>query len=175
MRDTYLYRWSAEDARRQNELALWRASHLENIACKKAIEEAVRQHYDGAYLDDNCLSDVLQEFGYKRTAWVLANTLQQQEWDGRFSRQNKAWAKQTYVPSDQQHNLDFVVTCHSTVLDGVVNQDRRAYQALGLFDSHQCEPDSFSNLDYEGKVLVLSPETLNEAHLDPHNQLWLVI
>ena len=69
MRDTYLYRWSAEDARRQNELALWRASHLENIACKKAIEEAVRQHYDGAYLDDNCLSDVLQEFGYKRTAW----------------------------------------------------------------------------------------------------------
>lgn len=95
MRDTYLYRWSAEDARRQNELALWRASHLENVACKKAIEEAVRQHYDGAYLDDNCLSDVLQEFGYKRTAWVLANTLQQQEWDGRFSRQNKAWAKQT--------------------------------------------------------------------------------
>lgn len=173
MRDTYLYRWSAEDARRQNELALWRASHLENIACKKAIEEAVRQHYDGAYLDDNCLSDVLQEFGYKRTAWVLANTLQQQEWDGRFSRQNKAWAKQTYIPSDQQHNLDFVVTCHSTVLDGVVNQYRRAYQALGLFDSHQCEPDSFSNLDYEGKVLVLSPDTLNEAHLDPHNQLWL--
>lgn len=53
MRDTYLYRWSAEDARRQNELALWRASHLENVACKKAIEEAVRQHYDGAYLDDN--------------------------------------------------------------------------------------------------------------------------
>ena len=39
MRDTYLYRWSAEDARRQNELALWRASHLENVACKKAIEE----------------------------------------------------------------------------------------------------------------------------------------
>lgn len=64
------------------------------------------------------------------------------------------------------------MTVHSAVLDGVVNQYRKAYQALGLFDSHQCEPESFSNLDYEGKVLVLSPETLNEAHLTPQNQLW---
>ena len=62
---------------------------------------------------------------------------------------------------------------HSAVLDGVVNQYRKAYQALGLFGAEHCEPDSFSNLDYEGKVLVLSPETLNEAHLASQNQLWL--
>ena len=84
MNETYLYPYSAEDARRQNELALWRASHKANIACKEAIEEAVRSHFDGAYLDEDCLDDVLREFGYKRTAWVLANTVQQLDWDGRF-------------------------------------------------------------------------------------------
>ena len=36
-------------------LALWRASHRENIACKEAIEEAVRQHFDGSHLDKGVL------------------------------------------------------------------------------------------------------------------------
>lgn len=173
MNETYLYRYSAEDARRQDELPLWRASHKANIACKEAIEEAVRNRFDGACLDDNCLTDVLQEFGYKRTAWVLANTVQQLDWDGRFSPRNKDWARQTYIPQDKQHNIDFIVTSHPAVLDGVVDQYRKAYQALDLFGPEQCEPDSYSSLDYEGKVLVLSPDTLKESCWTPQAQLWL--
>ncbi|MFR8334704.1 MAG: DUF3849 domain-containing protein [Oscillospiraceae bacterium] len=46
----YLYLGSVSEARRQNELALWRASHLENIACKQAIEEAIRRGFDGMHL-----------------------------------------------------------------------------------------------------------------------------
>ena len=80
MNDVYLYPYSSEEARRRDELSLWRASHQENISCKEAIEEAVRQHFDGSHLDNDCLTGVFQEFGYKRTAWVLANTLQQLEW-----------------------------------------------------------------------------------------------
>lgn len=98
MNDVYLYPYSSEEARRRDELSLWRASHQENISCKKAIEEAVRQHFDGSRLDNDCLTGVFQEFGYKRTAWVLANTLQQLEWDGRFSPKNKAWAEQFPIP-----------------------------------------------------------------------------
>ena len=88
MDERSLYSYDAETARQREELPLWRASHQANIACKGSIEEAVRKHYDGAYLDNNCLGEVLREFGYKRTAWVLANTVQQLEWDGRFSPQN---------------------------------------------------------------------------------------
>ena len=172
MNETYLYPYSSEEACRRNELPLWRASHQANIACKLAIEEAVRAHYDGAYLDKDCLIGVLQEFGYKRTAWVLANTLQQLEWDGRFSPRNNAWANETYIPPDQRHNLDFVVTSHPAVLDGAVDQYRAAYQKLGLFGPSQCESNFWSELDYEGKVLVLSPDTLKESYWTPQAQLW---
>ena len=61
MRETYLYPYSAEEACRRGEQSLWRASYLENIDCKDAIQKAVRQHYDGAHLDKECLTGVLQE------------------------------------------------------------------------------------------------------------------
>lgn len=51
MRETYLYPYSAEEACRRGEQSLWRASYLENIDCKDAIQKAVRQHYDGDHLD----------------------------------------------------------------------------------------------------------------------------
>lgn len=64
MRETYLYPYSAEEACRRGEQSLWRASYLENIDCKDAIQKAVRQHYDGDHLDKKCLTEVIQEFGY---------------------------------------------------------------------------------------------------------------
>lgn len=68
--------------------------------CKDAIRKAVWQHYDGAHLDGDCLAKVIQEFGYKRTAWVLANTIQQLEWGGQYSSENKEWASRIYIPPD---------------------------------------------------------------------------
>ena len=37
--DTYLYTHGLDTARREGDIALWRASHQANIACKKAIED----------------------------------------------------------------------------------------------------------------------------------------
>ena len=87
-------------------------------------------------------------------------------------QENKEWASRIYIPPDKSHNLNFVVPIRSAVLNGVVDQYRAAYQALGLFSPNQCEPDSFEKLDYEGKVLVLSPDTLKESCWKPENQLW---
>ena len=98
--ETYLYPYSAGEAKDRGELALWRASHQANIACKKAIERAIRNNHHGAFLEENCLQSVLQNFGYKRTAWVLANTVQQLDGDSRISGQNQSWASQTYIPPD---------------------------------------------------------------------------
>ena len=38
----YLYPGSLSEARRNNEAGLWRASHQCTIACKQAIEAAIR-------------------------------------------------------------------------------------------------------------------------------------
>ena len=81
--DTYLYTNGLDTARREGDIALWRASHQANIACKKAIEESIRQGFDGMHLKADCAKEVVEEFGFKRVNWVLANTVQEKSWDGR--------------------------------------------------------------------------------------------
>ena len=171
--EMYLYPYSAGEAADRGELSIWRASHQANIACKRDIEDVIRGHFDGMHLSDGCVDEVITKYGYKRTAWVLANTIQQKEWDGRFSPANRKWSKETYIPPDRQHNSDFVVESHPAVLDGFVTQYRKAYQSLGLFGPDHCEPSSYEDLDYEGRVLVLSPSTLKESYWTAQNQLWL--
>lgn len=102
--DTYLYTDGLDAARRSDQVALWRASHQANIACKKAIEERIRQGFNGMHLNSDCAKEVLEEFGFKRVNWVLANTIQEKSWDGRFRQDNKAWAQRTFIPEDAGHN-----------------------------------------------------------------------
>ena len=170
MNETYLYPSSAKEARERNELSLWRESHRANIACREAIEDTIRQSFDGMHLDKNCITPVLEEYGYKRTAWVLANTLHELKWDGRFSYANKHWAEKIYVPTDLNHNSDFVVRSHPAVLDGFVTFYRKAVQTLNLFGAEHCVGDR-AKQDFTGKVLVLSPEALQEQYWGQDYQL----
>lgn len=172
MNETYLYPYSAEEARRRNELALWRSSHQSNIACKQAIEACIRQKFDGMHLPEDSAREVLRAFGFKRVNWVLANTIREKSWDGRFSRENKDWSRRIPIPDDPGHNLEFVVGSHPAVLNGFVDQVRQAYEALNLFGPQHCQSNSCSELDYDGKVLVLSPDTLKESCWSQENQLW---
>lgn len=61
MNETYPYPYSAAEARKRNELSLWRESHKANIACRNAIEDAIRQNFDGMNLQTDCLKTVLDE------------------------------------------------------------------------------------------------------------------
>lgn len=171
-----VYPYSFAEAKRLDELDRWKESHKENMACKKAIEEAIRSGFDGMHLQPDCAAEVISQFGYHRTAYVLANSLQRKDYDGRFSHGNHHWAKGTFVPPDRNaysdRNAEFAADSHPAVLDGFVNQFRKMYQALGLFDRTHCLPDTAAQ-DFEGKVIVLSANTLGENYLTPQNQLWL--
>ena len=171
-----IYPYSFHEAKQLNELPRWKESHKENVACKNAIEEAIRNDFDGMHLDKGCAEKVIDRFGYHRVAYVLANSLQQKDYDGRFSHGNHDWAKQTYIPPDKDaysdRNTNFAVDSHPAVLDGFVNQYRRSYQALGMLDYSHCLPDT-DKQDFEGKVVVLSPKVLKESCLSQQNQLWL--
>lgn len=169
-----VYPYSREEAGRLKELPQWRDSHKLNVACKDAIEQAIRRDFDGMHLESDCAASVIAEYGYHRTAYVLANSLQQKEYDGRFSRGNHDWAKKTYIPPDKEnaYRYQFAVDSHPAVLDGFVSQYRRVYQSLGLFDHSQCLTDT-DKQDFEGKVIVMSPDLLKETCLTPQSQLWL--
>ena len=58
MNKTYLYPYSAKEARERNELSIWRESHRANIACRDAIEDAIRRGFAGMHLDKGCITPV---------------------------------------------------------------------------------------------------------------------
>ena len=165
----YLYLGSLRNAREYNELPQWRESHQHNVACKEAIEEAIRNGFDGMHLDRDCAKGVIEDYGFKRVGWVLANTIQLKSDDGRFSLCNKEWAGRTFIPpSDRNH--DFVVGSHPAVLDGFVTEFRDALAELQMFDYAHC--DSLTGEELTGRVLVMNPSTLKESYWAPENQLW---
>ena len=125
-----VYRQHAAYAREHGELEQYRVSRQANIACKEAIEQAVYQNYDGKRLHDGTAAKVMQQFGTERVMYVLANTIQQKEWDGRFNYYNKEWAKTGDIPPNPdsfgvERNSEFVVDSHAGLTDLFVSQARR--------------------------------------------------
>ena len=94
---TPIYPYSAAYAREHGELDAYRASHKENVACKQAIEAAIREHYRDNNLGREAAQQVIEKFGLERVQYVLANTVRQMDWDGRISNDNKAWANNISV------------------------------------------------------------------------------
>ena len=97
--------------------------------CKEAVEGTIRQNFDGMHLKHDIVKPLAEQYGSDRIAFVLANTLQQESWDGRFSRDNKAWAAEFYIPENLVHGIDvnreLIVSSHPAVLDGFIDMFRR--------------------------------------------------
>lgn len=97
--------------------------------CRGAIEETIRQNFDGMHLNHDIVKPLAEQYGSERMAFVLANTIQQESWDGRFSRDNKAWASEFPISEDIVHGIDMnrelIVSSHPAVLDGFIGMFRR--------------------------------------------------
>ena len=166
-----MYPYTAKVARERSELELWRANFRTNCACAGAIELAIRRDFDGMHLGADCAKSVIDQYGYKRVGFVLANTLQEQSYDGRYHETNKQWSRTIFVPEDGGHRHTFLINSHPAVLDGFVSEYRAELAKLHLFGAEHCEPNS-GEQDFTGKVLVLSPDTLKESCWSQADQLW---
>lgn len=167
-----VYTHSLKDALEWGEREQWRESYRLNCDCARAIEKSIAANFDGMHLQPECTKSIIEEYGFSRLKWVLANTLREKEYDGRFSAVNRKWLAGKMTPQDD-HNWQFVVTSHPAVLDGFITQTKHAWDALGLYDGSHCIPESGEELDYEGRVLIFSPEKLSEDHLKPEEQLFI--
>lgn len=116
-------------AMEHGEVEEYKASRRLERQCGKAIEEAVRQNFDGMRLKGDIVGPLVRQYGSERIAFVLANTLRQEAWDGRFSRNNKIWASEFPVPEDIMDGTDLnrglAVGSHPAVLDGFISLFRR--------------------------------------------------
>ena len=120
-------------AKENDEVDLYRTSYRLNSECKQAIHEAIADNYDGMYLGDGAVDQVVRQYGMERVGYILANTLHHKSYDGRFSPGNKEWAEQVSTPEHNADRMtfrtDWVVDSHPAILDGFVTMFRKELEA----------------------------------------------
>ncbi len=180
MKDIPVYKYPGEYARENGELELYRASNRANIACKEAIEAAISEHYYDNRLHKEAVSQVVEQFGFERTLYVMANTIRHKDWDMRFSADNKQWAQTIPVFENpdawgSDRNIYFVVDKHSGLADlftqiarheylltQPLSKNEIRYEAAKLLDRLQSErePNSPSGTHFMAQI---SPDFLQRA------------
>jgi hypothetical protein len=126
-----VYLQSGEYARDHGELDVFRASNQANLACKSAIEDAVRENYADSRLNTTAIyKDVVGKFGADRVKLVLATTIRHKDWDARFSRDNRAWAQTvpmvaSFGSRENDRSISYIVESHSGLTDMFVSHFRK--------------------------------------------------
>ncbi len=115
-------------AMEHGEVDKYRDSRNLDRECREAIEGTIRQNFDGMHLKNDIVKPLAEQYGSERMAFVLASTIQQESWDGRFSVDNKAWASEFYISENIVHGIDMnrelIVSSHPAVLDGFIDMFR---------------------------------------------------
>ena len=98
MSEVPIYRETANYAYEAGEMEAYRASLAANEECRRAIEAAISSNYGDNRLDaDAAVKSVLEQFSPERVRYVLANTIQKKDFDGRIPQPLKEWAKSVEV------------------------------------------------------------------------------
>ncbi|MGN1372682.1 MAG: DUF3849 domain-containing protein [Candidatus Coproplasma sp.] len=96
-----------------------------NKACKTSVEGYIRGNFDGMRLKTENISGLVDYYGEERLNFVLANTVQMSETDGRYSLGNKAWASGIVVLNDESDRAKFYINSHPAILDGFISSYRK--------------------------------------------------
>lgn len=148
-----LYLQTGEYAREHYEIIAHRNSRKSNIECKLAIEDAIRNNFDGMHLGEGIEDKIIEQYGMERVAFVVANTVNEHNWDGRFGRENKEWAKTVPMSEDENVRNECCLTTHPAVLDAFINRIRKQYIKE---KNNEMEQDKFRNFTAQGdKVLSI--------------------
>lgn len=108
-KDTPVYRHDAAYAREYDELPQYRASNQANIACKEAIEKAIGDNYRDNRLNSQAVMETVRaDFSMDRISYVLANTVQFKDWDGRIY--NKKFFKKVKKGLDLELTPRFILS-----------------------------------------------------------------
>ncbi len=93
--------------------------------CGSDIEKGISTHFDGMHLNTDFIANLYALYGEERMNYVLANTVQMSDSDGRYSPDNKAWAKEININNAEDDRRTFYVNSHPAVLDGFITAYRK--------------------------------------------------
>lgn len=118
-----LYLYSASYAREHGEVDAYRASMMENMACRDAIDKAIQQGYKDNHLAKGISHELIDRFGGQRVAYVLAASVLNNIRDGRISQKNKEWAT-SEVPDPEENSYRYASHSHPGLLNLFINEAR---------------------------------------------------
>ena len=182
-----VYKYPFEYARDNDELEQYHTSRRVNTACKREVEAAISKYHDGyRFESEAAVRDVVQKFGYERTLFVLAATVENNLHDGRYSSANKDWAR-TVPVFDSKRSGEYAVRSHPVLVDAFLATARHEYllslpltkedikaEALNILCKFQDarEPNSPNGTHYMAQI---SPDFLARAKTKDTDRLMAML
>lgn len=122
-----VYQHTAAYSIENHEEDLFSLSYQTNIACMVELENLINESYNNNHLDCAAIfRNICSAFSIERVTYILANTLQYKDWDIRFSRENRAWAKGITVDGDRNVMRYLIVDqAHPGLVDLFVSYFRK--------------------------------------------------
>lgn len=161
---TPLYRYSLREARRLGEVEQWKESHTENVHCREAIAKIVAERYRDNILPHDIITDACRKFGIDRVGWVLAATITENDYDGRYKEANKQWARTAFYLPDEERNCEYELRSHPVLIDSLTGYYRNyLYNDLGILTKDACLTGS-NGMDYTGRLLIMSSDALADGY-----------
>lgn len=125
-----LYPYSIDEAIVMGETDQYWESRQLNEECAQAIKAAINGNYDGYHLIHDTSDAVIQQFGLERVKFILANTVQLFDYDGRISGDNKVWAKSIKIPDKAPDRRYYMIDGLSGLVDIWLREVRKTEVAL---------------------------------------------
>ena len=155
-----VYLQTAAYANAHDEMELYRASHGLSQGCKRDIDEAIRSNYDGMSLKSGFEDELIKQYGLERVAYIVATTINEHEDDGRYSRENKEWAKTVPMSESEDERSGCCLNIHPAILDGFASMIRKKIkekQQEGqetMAQERQEEEEKYLNVTPQGHKVV---------------------
>ena len=128
--DMLVYPYPPQEATERGERTLYFEHRDRNNECASAIGAAMSDSYFKThhYNLDIAAMTMIQEYGFPRVNAVLARVIQRADYDGRYSKANKQWAREITFPEMAFEHV--YMNDHPVLIDGLADHVRRLYAEL---------------------------------------------
>ena len=120
-----LYLKTARYAREHGESEQYHRSHELNNACREEMDKTISENFDGMHLKEGFERELMERYGRERVEYILATTVKENAWDGRYSRENREWADSIPVSESESERIACCLHSHPVVIDGLIRRIRR--------------------------------------------------
>lgn len=120
-----LYLKTARYAREHGESEQYHRSHELNNACREEMDKAISENFDGMHLKEGFERELMERYGRERVEYLLATTVKENAWDGRYSRENRKWVESIPVSESESERIACCLHSHPAVIDGLIRWIRR--------------------------------------------------